>query len=234
MIVLSERLKAVAGMVSKGGAAVDIGTDHAYIPIYLVEKGIKDRAIAGDVNSGPLDIARKNIEDHDLAGRITLCLSDGLANVEVKPGDSVIIAGMGGLLVKNILSRSEDKARKAGELILQPQSEYSKLRQYLCLAGFRIIDEDAVFEDGKFYFVIKAGSFGNEVYVLSEAEKEFGPVLLSKKHPVLKDYLRRCLEVEKEILAHLSNEKANDNVLRRMRQVVDRISLIKGILRSFT
>ncbi len=230
MINLSKRLRMVADMVTPGGGAVDIGTDHAYIPIYLAKNGLKEHVYACDVNKGPIAIAESNIAEQGCSGVVETCLCNGLSKVLVSPGDSVIIAGMGGLLIKDILSRDIDKAKTAGELILQPQSEFGKLRDYLCNAGFKITDEDAVTEEGKYYFAIKAVVSHDEDYSLTEEEKEFGPLLLSKKHPVMKDYLGKCLGVEKDIMARLSKEKAGENVRRRMRQVTDRISFLERVL----
>lgn len=152
---LSRRLQAVAAMVTAGYTSADIGTDHAYIPIYLVEHQIVPRAVAMDINEGPLDRARAHVEEHGLAGQIALRLSDGMK--ELRPGEaqSAVIAGMGGALMIRILQDSKETVESLRECILQPQSEIAKVRAFLLQEGFLFIQEDMVEEDGKFYPMMK-------------------------------------------------------------------------------
>ena len=128
---LSRRLQAVAAMVTAGYTLADIGTDHAYIPIYLVEHQIVPRAVAMDINEGPLDRARAHVEKHGLTGQIALRLSDGMK--ELRPGEaqSAVIAGMGGALMIRILQDSKETVESLRECILQPQSEIAKVRAFL-------------------------------------------------------------------------------------------------------
>ncbi len=233
MINLSERMKAVCSMVSPGGRVIDIGTDHAYIPIYLVEKGIKESALACDVNKGPLSIARDHIANEGLSEKIGLCLSDGLKSVDVSPGDSIVIAGMGGLLIRDIISSSPDKTRRSGELILQPQSEYRQLRGFLSESGFILEDEDALEEEGKFYFLMKAVYKHDDDCILSDVEKEFGPVLLRKRDETLKTYLIKQLDVNKEIISKLNKQKEKSSIVKRAEEVRQRISLIEKALGDY-
>lgn len=152
---LSRRLQAVAAMVTAGYTLADIGTDHAYIPIYLVEHQIVPRAMAMDINEGPLDRARAHVEEHGLTGQIALRLSDGMK--ELRPGEaqSAVIAGMGGTLMIRILQDSKEMVESLRECILQPQSEIAKVRAFLLQEGFLFIQEDMVEEDGKFYPMMK-------------------------------------------------------------------------------
>lgn len=152
---LSRRLQAVAAMVTAGYTLADIGTDHAYIPIYLVEHQIVPRAMAMDINEGPLDRARAHVEEHGLEGQIALRLSDGMK--ELRPGEvqSAVIAGMGGALMIRILQDSKETVESLRECILQPQSEIAKVRAFLLQEGFLFIQEDMVEEDGKFYPMMK-------------------------------------------------------------------------------
>ena len=233
MIRLSHRLLCVAGMVSQGGRAVDIGTDHAYIPIYLIEKGIKECAVACDIGKGPLAIAENNIKKYGLERQISTCLSDGLENVSLDRQDSLIIAGMGGLLIRDILFREEDKARSASELILQPQSEIGELRGYLSSSGFEIRDEEAIEEDGKYYFIIKAQPSDQSNIKLTAEEMEFGPSLLGKRHPALKEYLLKQIGIEKEILSRLAGENPAGNVLRRREELSDHISVMERTVEEY-
>ena len=223
----------MADMVSPGDRVLDIGTDHAYIPIYLVQRGIKGRALACDVNKGPLSIAKDHIANEGLSDRIGLCLSDGLKSVDVSPGDSIIIAGMGGLLIRDIISSSMEKAGLAGEMILQPQSEYGQLRAYLCEAGFVIEDEDALEEEGKFYFLMKTVYKPDDVRVLKDVEIEFGPVLLKRRDETLKTYLIKQLDVNREIISKLNKQQEKSSIIRRAEEVRQRISLIEKALGDY-
>ena len=149
--MLSERLRAVASLVTPGQTLADIGTDHAYVPIRLVLDSLIPRAIAMDVNEGPLARAKENILRMGLADRIEARLSDGFEALEEGEVQCAVIAGMGGALTIRILSAFPRKVRKLDQLILQPQSELYEVRKYLAENGFRITAEDMVFEDGKYY-----------------------------------------------------------------------------------
>ncbi len=122
-IELSLRMKTVADMVKPGGRVCDIGCDHAFVSIYLVANGISDRVIASDVRTGPCAIARDNIARWNMTDRIDLRLGNGLATISPGEVDSIIIAGMGGILITDILEAGMDVVQSAGQLVLQPQSE---------------------------------------------------------------------------------------------------------------
>ena len=138
---LSKRLYAVASLVTEGASVADIGTDHGYIPIYLIENQIAARAIALDINKGPLERARMHIVGHGLKGQIETRLSDGLK--EVKPGevDTMIAAGMGGGLVIKILREGKPVVDTLKSCILQPQSEIHRVRRYVAENQMKIVDE---------------------------------------------------------------------------------------------
>jgi tRNA (adenine22-N1)-methyltransferase len=148
---LSKRMEAAAAMVSAGNILADVGTDHGYIPIELVQRGIVPSAIAMDLREGPLSRAREHIKEQGLSGRITLRLSDGVSALSRGEADTVLIAGMGGELIIRILTDGADICRSVRELVLQPQSVIGEVRRFLRENGYRITDEDMVLEDGKFY-----------------------------------------------------------------------------------
>ena len=148
---LSKRLTAVAGLVTEGASVADIGTDHGYIPIHLIEQGLSPKVIAMDINKGPLERARIHIAGYGMSDRIETRLSDGLAVVEPGEVDEIIVAGMGGGLVIHILEEGKEVVRRLKGCILQPQSEIQKVREYLVEHGFVFEAEDMVEEDGKYY-----------------------------------------------------------------------------------
>lgn len=159
-IVLSKRLRMLADMVTPGHRLADVGCDHGFLCIYLVQTGICPRALAMDVRTGPLAAAGRHIGEAGLGDYITARLSDGLAAYRAGEADAMVCAGMGGRLMERILIEGMDKAREMKELVLQPQSEIPRFREFLREAGFQVVQEDAVFEEGKYYFAMKAQSTG--------------------------------------------------------------------------
>lgn len=155
-VALSRRLQMLADMVTPGNRLVDVGCDHGYLAISLVGSGICPRAIAMDVREGPLAAAKAHIAEYGLDEYIEVRLSDGLAECRYGEADTLVCAGMGGRLMERILREGMRKVREMRELILQPQSELPQFRLFLREAGFAVTDEDAVFEDGKYYFAMKS------------------------------------------------------------------------------
>ena len=162
---LSKRLRAVADLVPGGTVPADVGTDHAYIPIALVEEGKIPRALAMDINQGPLTRAEENIKAHGLEEKIETRLSDGLEKMKKGEADTVLIAGMGGLLTVRILS-SKREVLGGATLVLQPQSDLPSVRGWLTEEGYAITAEDLVLEDGKYYQMMRAQKCGE----MSEAK----------------------------------------------------------------
>ena len=219
---LSRRLQAVEQFVTEGNRLADIGTDHGYVPIDLLLKGRIPSAIAMDVNEGPLRQARAHVSFYQLEDRIQLRLSDGLAALQKGEADTVLIAGMGGALTvrileegKHVLSEEEKDGTVSSvpELVLEPQSELKKVRRYLAENGWKITDENMVLEDGKFYPVLKAV---RGTMCLTETEALYGPVLLRKKHDVLRQYLDR----ERQVLLRAAEnlKKADENRAKQRRE----------------
>ena len=190
---LSDRLAAIASMVAPGKPLIDIGTDHAYIPVKLCAEGTIPSAVAADINAGPLAKAEANIFVSGLAGSVKPVLSDGLEDIEVKGGESAVIAGMGGPTIMGIIERGGEEVMKLPELILEPQSRENDVREFLVRNGFSITDETMVSEDGKYYFIMKAVYTGEKTE-LSDVEAFYGPCLLADRNPVLLRFLEKQLE----------------------------------------
>lgn len=153
---LSPRLKLIADLVKEGSVVADIGTDHGYIPVYCVKNGISPSAIAMDVNPMPLAKAEENIALYGLEDSITTRLSNGLEALKKDEADTVVIAGMGGLLMINILSEGICAISEKTHLILQPMIAQRELRGYLYENGFVIDGEYVCREENKFYNIICA------------------------------------------------------------------------------
>lgn len=153
IINISERLKCVASLVNKGARVADIGTDHAYLPIYLVQNGISNKVYACDVRKEPLRRAKLHIDEYGLSDKITTKLCDGLKGINKGDVDTVTICGMGGKLMKNILKAGIDKLGDNTQLVLSAQSELRDFRKYLLETGIDIKSEHMLLEDGKYYFI---------------------------------------------------------------------------------
>lgn len=186
---LSERLLAVAGLVTPGLRLADVGTDHGYIPLWLTEQGVIPGAVAMDINRGPLERAKENIRAHGLEGKIETRLSDGVRALKPGEAECVVIAGMGGGLVMKILEEGAAVLEHVSELVLQPQSDIEKVRKFLKEKGYRITAERMVLEDGKFYPMMHVvhGDMGE----LSDIEFLYGPCLLREKDECLGLYLEK-------------------------------------------
>ena len=194
---LSKRLNAVAAMVTPGSVVCDVGCDHGYVSIFLVETKKSPKVYAMDVNKGPLERAEEHVREAGLQDYIELRLSDGLVNMPEGKADTLICAGMGGRLVMKILSESIGKVKQLKEMVLQPQSEIWLVREYLRNQGFVIDKEDMVMEEGKYYPILHVCVAEEAAGAAEKTERQqeqeifdkYGEKLLKQKHPVLKEYL---------------------------------------------
>lgn len=210
---LSKRLQAVANLVSVSMTVADVGTDHGYIPIYLLEAGTCSKAFALDVNNGPLLRAKAHIAEHGLEEMIETRLSDGVKQLQVGECNAVVIAGMGGALTIKILEEGKALFKSLTEFVLQPQSELYKVREYLNLQGYCIVKEDMVQEEGKFYPMMKV--INGEADAYNAIEFRYGKLLLAEKHPVLKMFLEKEKHTKKMILQNLQKESGLHIEVRR-------------------
>lgn len=151
---LSKRMQAVADMVLPGGVVADIGCDHAFVSIYLVENQIADRVIASDVRKGPVEIARRNVAGRNLQDRIDIRMGDGLSTLFVGEVDTIILAGMGGLLMLDILKRQEAVVCGCHQMVLQPQSDVEKVRAYVDEKRYYLASEKMLVDAGKYYNIL--------------------------------------------------------------------------------
>lgn len=226
MVKISNRLMTAAALVTQGYTLADVGTDHGYIPIYLLQQEKIPSAIAMDINEGPLERAKEHIALYGLQAYIQTRLSDGV--VALKPGEveAVLIAGMGGGLVMHILKDGEKVCQSAKELILQPQSEIEHVREFLREKGYTILAEDMVYEDGKFYPMMKVQYQGenenaqkaSEVLKLSDL---YGGLLLQNRHPVLKTFLEKERLIYTGIKENLEKQPVSEKIRTRLAEVED-------------
>lgn len=225
-IVLSQRMQMVADMVSKGNVLADIGCDHGFVSIYLLENGICPKVIAMDVNEGPLLRAGEHIKERGLSPYIDVRLSDGMEKLLIGEADSILIAGMGGRLVIKILTDCMEKAKALKEVILQPQSELHLVRQFLNESGFHILEENMVRDNGKYYPAMRAVWQEDEQKPLSEKELWYGPLLLQEKNPVLREYLEnekaKYMQIAKDIENKGNNvDKAKEDTIQSRQSLIE-------------
>ena len=199
---LSKRLSYAASFVRKGDFIADVGTDHAYLPIYLCVQGMIRGAVVSDINEGPIERATKNIAEFSCQKKIQPVLCDGLSKIGEYSPDSVFILGMGGELIVNIISNAEWLKKNGTRLVLQPMTHPEILREYLGRNGFETIDE-TIIEDSKIYQIIVA-KYTGRITDLSSLELHFGKINLQRRERILLDALQR----EREILgARLEGKK---------------------------
>ena len=229
---LSERLMHIAQQVSNGQTLADVGCDHGYLPIWLVQKGCMQRAIAMDINEGPLQRAMEHIEREALGSYIQTRQSNGLEKLSPGEADAVIIAGMGGNLTIDILSRGEAIVRTLDQLILEPQSELSGVRAFLRENDYLIEAEDLVLEDGKYYPILRVIpkkssdvlTFSKESGLPLAVLDAYGHRLLTARHPVLLKFLEKERQQCEQILAGLPEKSENaERIAARRQELIEKI-----------
>ena len=221
---LSKRMKAVADLAGMGDCLADVGTDHGYIPIYLLEERRFQRGIAMDVHEGPLLRARENIQSHGLSDRISCRLGDGLERLGKGEADTVVIAGMGGSLIIRILTEGEKVLKEVSRLVLQPQSEIAKVRDFLQEQGYQIEKEHMVLDEGKYYQAMRIGHGRMEKLLPEEAK--YGSFLLKENDSCLKEYLNPEEQKFREILESLQ-DGGNEKTKKRMEELNMELLLIE-------
>ena len=215
-IRLSKRLELVTEFAGGGRCAADMGTDHGYVPIALVLRGLVDRAIAMDVRPGPLERAREHIRRYGLEGQIETRLSDGAGALAAGEADTFIAAGMGGELVIHILETGRALWEGGGRWILSPQSEPEKVRAFLEREGFLICREAMTQEDGKYYTVMEAArQEKGPAAPMTPAQLRYGPRLLENRDPVLAEFLKKEKKTVCGILAGLEGQTGSSAGERR-------------------
>ncbi|MDF2548178.1 MAG: SAM-dependent methyltransferase [Anaerosolibacter sp.] len=230
---LTPRLLTIANLVPQNAVIADIGTDHGYIPVYLIKHNIAKKVIAADVNDGPLQSAKKNIALHHMENVIETRLGNGLEVLHAGEADAVIIAGMGGLLIRDILDAHPEITSSIGTFVLQPMVAQDDLRRWLLANGFMITNERLVKEDHRIYevMVIRKGTHA----VSDEIYYEVGEKLLENKDPLLIEFIQKNLKKYHEILNQLagqSSEVANEKrnmCLRKVEKLEEVLSCLKNV-----
>lgn len=224
------RLGCIISNVKSGGIVADIGCDHAFTSICLVERGFAKGAIAMDINKEPLKRAGQHIKNAGLSHCIITRLSDGAKELTEGEADTILISGMGGALVTKILEESISVTKSAKELVLSPQSEIHLVRHFLHGNGFKIVHEDMVKEHGKFYVVIRALP-GKEEYQ-DETGYIYGEYLINNQNPVLEEFLLKERKRIKSVLDGFQHQRNNKSAAQEERKstLLKEYNMINGIL----
>lgn len=208
---LSDRLENILELVPGGLACADIGCDHGFMAIELVSRGISPKVIASDLRTGPLERARENIEKAGLSDKISLIISDGFSEIEPGSVKTAVIAGMGGMLIKDILTAGMDCIKQMDEFIVQPQSNIPEFRNFLRQSGFEITRNNVLVDAGKYYFPMRIKYTGKtDENLLITPEDRYGADLI-KEDRGLSDYLDAEMSSYEKILEKLIYESGEHN-----------------------
>ncbi|MCT4632892.1 MAG: class I SAM-dependent methyltransferase [Firmicutes bacterium] len=224
---LTKRLEVIADLVDRNAVLADIGSDHGYLPVYLVEKKIINRAIASDVNQGPVDNAISTVKQYKMENEVEVRLGSGLNTLSMDDKiDTVVIAGMGGNLISQLLEDEKELARSVKKLILQPMTTKIELRKYLLNNGYTIVEEKIAIEGEKIYEIIVAevgeGELWDEVYYdigkRFDTQSEEYATFISEK---LKKYKNIVSKIE---------SKGGDSSKEKLEKVKNDIRVIEEII----
>lgn len=220
MLELSERLKAAASLVRQGSSAADIGTDHAYLPVYLIKNHICKSVIACDLRSGPLFNALETVRAEGLENLISLRLSDGLSELKENEAEDIIICGMGGTLIARILSQEDWICNEKYNFIFQPQSHADDLRRFLFGSGFSVTEEITLTDDGRDYLIFSSVFTGDRSLEDDEVSIQFGSLLYRNDEVSARIVNRtlKYLDVRAEAEMNYGNSEKSDKLRETIRK----------------
>lgn len=227
-MILSKRLRTIASLVPAGSRVADVGTDHGYIPICLVKNNVAVSAIAMDVRSGPLSRAAEHVKEYGLEDRIELRLSDGMDALEEGEADTVVISGLGGPLMVDILTRGQRVSQSVKCFVLSPQSDIPGVRVFLRENGYRIDQEVFLKDEGKYYTVMQAshGQSRPGRYI----DDLYGKYLLDQGDEVLTEYLKKESAKYRELLPTLE-ASPKEETRQRAGRMKEELSFMEQALR---
>ena len=228
-INLTIRMKMNASLVGEGARVADVGCDHGYVAIWLVNEKRCPFVVASDVNEGPLRRAKKNIEASGLSEVIETRLGNGLSVLEPREVDTILIAGMGGMSICEILSSEPGVLSNIETLVLQPQSDVEEVRRHLHKLGFRIDRESICMEDGKYYFAIRAVQ-GAEEKPYTDTEYRFSRLLAEEGGTVFRSYMRSVTDKLADLLKtlELPDMDLGERAMERKQELEQELKELRG------
>ncbi|CUU46109.1 tRNA (adenine(22)-N(1))-methyltransferase [Clostridium beijerinckii] len=228
---LSKRLKWIIEKINKVEVIMDVGTDHGYIPIYLVKHDIAKKVIASDINKDPLKKAKINAALDGVLNKVDLRLGSGLAVLKNKEAQAVIIAGMGGNLIRDILENDLDKVKKLEYLLLQPAQNPEVLREYLYTNDYEILEEDICLDEDKYYEIFKVKYKKGDYIKLDNIFYEISPFILNKKLPLFKSYIESKIEKNEKVMDFIKDH--TEHAISRRNELIEKNEKLKKLLKSF-
>ena len=221
---LSGRLLAVASFVEQDAVVADIGSDHAYLPSFLIKKGIVQRAIAGEVAKGPFESATRNVMREGIEQSITVRLANGLFAIEESDGvDTVTIAGMGGSLIASILENGKERLHKVKRIIAQPNIHAKAIREWAVLNDWKLVDEQILKEDNKIYEILVIEK-GRATY--DEFELLLGPILLTERNAVFREKWESEVIEWSRVLRSIENAEETPSIVAKREHLTRYIDVI--------
>lgn len=224
---LSKRLNLIANYIDKCDTLVDVGTDHGYIPIYSVLKDICKKSIATDINKDPLDKAKLNSIFEGVDESVEVRLGGGLEPITKGEAQGLVIAGMGGNLIRDILEADKEKAKEFDFIILQPAQNPEVLREYIYTNGYEVIEEDLCIDEEKYYELFKVRVKDGESTELDPIYYEISPKLLRDKNPIMKEYIASKIEKYNKILNFIDDD--TESAVERKKELKEKIDILNNL-----
>lgn len=226
---LSIRLQKIADLIEPCESVVDVGTDHGYIPIYLVKNNICKKAIASDINKGPIERAKNNVRMKGLSGNVKCRLGAGLSTIKKNEVDVAVIAGMGGNLIRDILNDKLEVFKALKYAVVQPTQNVEVFRKYVLDSGYEILGEDICFDEGKFYQMLKIRyRKASPIEVENEIFYDISENLIKEKHPVAIEYAQHLIEKYERVCSSLNDDTENSRA--RKIELKKKIDSLKEVM----
>lgn len=234
MIEISQRLYNIADLVQPGSKVADIGSDHAYLPLYLIQSGKAISAIAGEVNQGPWQSAKKTVAEAGLEDRIEVRRGDGLAVLDNGEVDTICIAGMGGTLISHILEAGLYRLSSVRHLVLQPNVAERNVREWLLEHGWELIEERILKEDGVIYEILAAIRGDAQAPYLGkrwskEILLEIGPFQWENQSPILNEKWQEEYKKVEWVLNNLQQAQSSEAETKKQ-EMKRRLEWIREVL----
>ena len=228
MFELDTRLFAAAELLGTGNTLADIGSDHAFLPIYMLKNQRIAHAIITDINDMPLKNSMDHVNQYRMQNYCEFRKGSGLEIIKDGDADLISICGMGGDLIATIIKNGIDTAKSAEKLVLQPMTNHALLRKNITEMGFRIIDEKMIRDRHLFYQIFSVQK-GDETQYKNEIDFEFSPLLRYNKDETMREYIQFQLRVQRKIFAQLQE----NNQLSLMDESLKKIDRMKGLLNEY-
>ena len=225
---VSKRINFIIENLDVVETLADIGTDHGYVPLLALERGLCKKAIACDINKEPLDKAKLNAILEGVDDELEFRLGGGFDPLNVGEANEVVIAGMGGNLIRDILEAGKEKVKECNSIILVPAQNPEVLREYLYTGGYEILKEDLCEDEGVYYEMFKVKKTEEAGTALDSIYYEVSPMLLRQKHPLMKEYLEYKINDYNKILGFITESTVTAN--KRREDIKEKISIITSML----